>query len=153
MNKAQGIKGGVCYIRRGGGTGLSPAVLAIAPVVRHRPHTHVGAMPQAPLRTWSTSIPQHAPLSEHQHHPFSPPPIYTPTSAYMGAPRATACSHSSNTNTPAPSPITKPSLALSKGREAWAGESLEPGTGVAAGGRLRSKAQYRVVLVEIMVLR
>lgn len=31
------------------------------------------------------------------------------------APRALACSYSSNTTVPAPSPMTKPSLSLSKG--------------------------------------
>ena len=50
-----------------------------------------------------------------------PPPA---TSAYMVAPRACACSRLSKTNAPAPSPITKPSRSLSKGREAVFGSSF-----------------------------
>ena len=42
----------------------------------------------------------------------------------MVAPRARACSYSSKTTTPAPSPNTKPSRSLSQGREAVAGSSL-----------------------------
>ncbi len=38
--------------------------------------------------------------------------------------RARACSYSSSTMTPAPSPMTKPSRSLSQGREAVAGSSL-----------------------------
>ena len=39
------------------------------------------------------------------------------TSPRIGAPRRTACSHSSSTSTAAPSPITKPSRSTSNGRE------------------------------------
>ena len=42
----------------------------------------------------------------------------------MVAPLATACSSSSRTTTPAPSPITKPSRPVSHGREAISGVSL-----------------------------
>src|SRR5208282_977820 len=42
----------------------------------------------------------------------------------MGAPRRRACSSSSSTRMPAPSPITKPSRSLSQGRLARAGSSL-----------------------------
>src|SRR5208282_1496419 len=42
----------------------------------------------------------------------------------MGAPRRRACSSSSRTMMPAPSPITKPSRSLSQGRLARAGSSL-----------------------------
>src|SRR5450759_4771440 len=42
----------------------------------------------------------------------------------MGAPRRRACSSSSRTKMPAPSPITKPSRSLSQGRLARAGSSL-----------------------------
>lgn len=48
------------------------------------------------------------------------PPKY---SAKMFAPRFCACSKDSKTKTPAPSPITKPSLFWSHGREAFAGSS------------------------------
>ena len=40
------------------------------------------------------------------------------TSAWMRAPRASACSRSSSTRMPAPSPITNPSRSASNGREA-----------------------------------
>ena len=42
------------------------------------------------------------------------------------APRALACSYSSRTTAPAPSPMTKPSRSLSKGREPSFGRSLKP---------------------------
>src|ERR1019366_4090650 len=42
----------------------------------------------------------------------------------MGAPRRRACSSSSRTRMPAPSPMTKPSRSLSQGRLARAGSSL-----------------------------
>src|SRR5579884_4025293 len=42
----------------------------------------------------------------------------------MWAPRRSACSHSSRTTTPAPSPMTKPSRVASKGRHAFSGSSL-----------------------------
>ncbi len=46
------------------------------------------------------------------------------SSARIVAPRFFACSSSSTTTTPAPSPMTKPSRPVSKGREAADGSSL-----------------------------
>ena len=46
------------------------------------------------------------------------------TSAWIGAPRARACSRSSRIRAPAPSPITKPLRRASNGREASDGRSL-----------------------------
>ena len=43
----------------------------------------------------------------------------------MLAPLARACSRSSKTTTPAPSPITKPSLSISQGLELDKGSSLK----------------------------
>ena len=48
---------------------------------------------------------------------------YPATSPYIFAPRFIACSYSSNTTTPAPSPITNPLLSLSNGIEALKGFS------------------------------
>lgn len=50
---------------------------------------------------------------------------WQPTSAYMGAERARACSSSSSTSIPAPSPMTNPSRSASNGREADLGSSLK----------------------------
>ena len=45
-------------------------------------------------------------------------------SVYFFAPLAFACSYSSKISAPAPSPKTKPSLSLSKGRDAVLGSSF-----------------------------
>ena len=51
---------------------------------------------------------------------------YPSSSASGTAPRASACPSSSITSMPAPSPMTKPSRALSNGRDARVGWSLKP---------------------------
>ncbi len=54
----------------------------------------------------------------------SPDVPYPTISAYTFAPRRRACSSSSRTRMPDPSPMTKPSRSLSKGLEAFSGASL-----------------------------